>query len=157
MFAYQFIFILVLLIVAYLIGTAIEKRHYVSIIAREKKLNSIPAIAMKTPPAGHFQQQLVLGSVTISVDYFKRFLAALHNFFGGRVTSYETLLDRARREALLRMKEQAAEKKATLVLNIKYETASISKGNGKSIGSVEVLAYGTAMIPTENRNEKYDG
>ena len=98
---------------------------------------------------GNFQQQLVLGSVTISVDYFKRFLAALHNFFGGRVTSYEILLDRARREALLRMKESAAEQNATLGLNIKYETASIYKGNGKSVGSVEVLAYGTAMIPEQ--------
>ena len=147
---YQLIFILVLLVVTYFIGTYIEKKHYLSIVEREKKFNKLPAIAIKTPPsAGNFQQQLVLGSVTISVDYFKRFLAALHNFFGGRVTSYETLLDRARREALLRMKESAAEQNATLVLNIKYETASIYKGNGKSVGSVEVLAYGTAMIPEQ--------
>lgn len=145
---YQLIFFLVLLVLAYFIGTYIEKKHYASIIEREKKLNKLPAIAIKTPPTdGNFEQQLVLGSVTISVDYFKRFLATLHNFFGGRVTSYETLLDRARREALLRMKEAAAELNATLVLNIKYETASIYKGSGGAIGSVEVLAYGTAMIP----------
>jgi len=148
---YQLIFILILLIVTYFIGTYLEKKHYISIVEREKKFNKLPAIAIKTPPStGNFQQQLVLGSVTISVDYFKRFLATLHNFFGGRVTSYETLLDRARREALLRMKESAAEQNATLVLNIKYETASIYKGNGKSVGSVEVLAYGTAMIPLKN-------
>ena len=145
---YQLIFFLVLLVLAYFIGTYIEKKHYASIIEREKKLNKLPAIAIKTPPTdGNFEQQLVLGSVTISVDYFKRFLATLHNFFGGRVTSYETLLDRARREALLRMKEAAAELNATLVLNIKYETASIYKGSGGAIGSVEMLAYGTAMIP----------
>ncbi|MCK5809841.1 MAG: heavy metal-binding domain-containing protein [Cocleimonas sp.] len=145
---YQLIFILILLVVTYFIGTYLEKKHYTSIVERERKFNQLPAIAIKTPPSeGNFQQQLVLGSVTISVDYFKRFLAALHNFFGGRVTSYETLLDRARREALLRMKESAAEQNATLVLNIKYETASIYKGSGKSVGSVEVLAYGTAMIP----------
>ena len=146
---YQLIFFLILLIVTYFIGTYLEKKHYASIIEREKTFNKLPAIAIKTPPSrGNFQQQLVLGSVTLSVDYFKRFLASLHNFFGGRVTSYETLLDRARREALLRMKESAAEQNASLVLNIKYETASIYKGNGKSIGSVEVLAYGTAMIPS---------
>ena len=91
-----------------------------------------------------------MGNVTISVDYFKRFLAALHAFFGGRVTSYETLLDRARREALIRMKLMAKEKQASLVLNVKYETVSIYKGTGKSIGSVEVLAYGTALIASEN-------
>ena len=146
---YQLIFAFVLLIIAYFVGSHIEKKHYASIIEREKQLNRIPAIAMKTPPETNFQQQLVLGSVTISVDYFKRFLATLHNFFGGRVTSYETLLDRARREALLRMKEAAAAQNASLVLNVKYETASIYKGKGRSIGSVEVLAYGTAMIPAK--------
>ena len=44
----------------------------------------------------------------VSVDYFKRFLAGLRMIFGGRVSSYESLLDRARREALLRMRLQAA-------------------------------------------------
>jgi len=32
------------------------------------------------------------------------------------------------------------------VLNCKLETASISKGGGNNIGSVEVYAYGTAII-----------
>ena len=151
---YQLIFAVVLLIIAYFIGSRIEKKHYVSIIAREKRLNKLPVIAIKTPPShGHFKQQLVMGNVTISVDYFKRFLAALHNFFGGRVTSYETLLDRARREAILRMKESAEEMHASLILNVKYETASIYKGSGSSIGSVEVLAYGTAMIPDSSKND----
>jgi hypothetical protein len=45
------------------------------------------------------------------------------------------------------MKEEAVGAKAALVLNVKYETASIYKGGGKAVGSVEVLAYGTAMIP----------
>jgi len=145
---YQLIFIFLLLIVTYFIGTYLEKKHYASLIEREKKLNNLPAISLKKPPSeGDFQQQLVLGSVTISVDYFKRFLAGLHNIFGGRLTSYESLLDRARREALLRMKEAALKQNATLILNIKYETASIYKGRGNAIGSVEVLAYGTALIP----------
>ena len=45
--------------------------------------------------------------------------------FGGRVTSYESLLDRARRESLLRMKQQASSMGAVMVFNVKYETASI--------------------------------
>ena len=146
---FQILLILVLLILGYFVGSYLEKKHYQSIIKREEMLRDIPAVASKILPPGseNFNQVLVMGNVTISVDYFKRFLAALHNFFGGRVTSYESLLDRARREAILRMKEEAADLQATLVLNIKYETASIYKGGGKAIGSVEVLAYGTAMIP----------
>ena len=145
--AWQLIYALGLLVIAYFIGTYLEKRHYRSIIARELALNSLPAVTLKTPPPGEFQHVLVMGSVTISVDYFKRFLAALHNFFGGRVTSYESLLDRSRREAVLRMKQAAKDQNAQLILNVRYETASIYKGGGNSIGSVEVLAYGTALIP----------
>ncbi len=137
-----------LLALGYGFGQYAEKRHYRSIIAREAQLNSLPAIASRIPPLDvPYEQQLVTGSVVVSVDYFKRFLATLRNLFGGRVTSYETLLDRARREALLRMKEQAQAAGAKLVFNVKYETASISKGRKDSIGSVEVLAYGTALIP----------
>lgn len=93
-----------------------------------------------------YDQVLVTGNVVISVDCFKRFVAALRNLFGGRVTAYETLLDRGRREALLRMKDQAETLGTGLVLNIKFETASISKGAGNTIDCIEVLAYGTALI-----------
>ena len=67
--------------------------------------------------------------------------------FGGRVTQYESLLDRARREAILRMKEQAELKNAFVVLNARVETSSISKNSKRrnSVGAVEVLAYGTAI------------
>lgn len=132
-------------------GTWIEKRHYRSIQKREQELNSLPAMATKILPDGHFQQQLVLGSVVVSVDYFKRFLATLRNLFGGRMISYETLIDRARREAVLRMKSMAQEKGAEMIFNVKLETSSISKGRNGAIGSVEVLAYGTALIPLQSK------
>lgn len=146
---YQIIPFVALMILGYFIGSHLERKHYRSIKLREAEMNSLPAVASKLlpPDAGGFNQALVMGNVTISVDYFKRFLATLHNFFGGSVTSYETLLDRARREALLRMKAEAEKLNASLVLNVKYETASIYKGSGSGVGSVEVLAYGTAMIP----------
>ena len=143
------IIFLVLLALGYGFGRYAETRHYRSIIQREKALNRIPAIAMRTPTdvVTAQQTQLVMGSVVLSVDYFKRFLSSLRNLVGGRVKSYETLLDRARREAVLRMKEQADGLGAKMVFNIKLETASISKGRRNAIGSIEVLAYGTAIIP----------
>jgi len=147
---YDLIVFIVLLALGYGFGRYAESRHYKSIIKREKQLNSIPAIASKIPPFRRqdLNSQLVSGSVVISIDYFKRFLAGLRNIFGGRITSYESLLDRARREAILRMKEQAKNLNAEFVFNIKLETSSIHKGRGNSIGSVEVLAYGTAMFPS---------
>ena len=142
---------LVLLALGYGVGRFLERRHYSSIRKREKKLNKLPAVAAKTPDAATLMAtadaRMVMGSVVISVDYFKRFVAGLRNLIGGRVRSYESLLDRARREAVLRMKQEARALGANLVFNIKFETASISKGRKQRIGSVEVLAYGTALIP----------
>ena len=130
-------------------GRRAEKRHYTSIIEREIELNRMPAIVLRFPPPSTKTQktELVMGSVVISIDYFKRVVAGLRGLVGGRLKGYETLLDRARREAILRMKEQADAKGASMVFNVKMETASISKGRKNNIGSVEVLAYGTAIIP----------
>lgn len=134
----------------YLFGRMAERRHYRSILAREALLRGLPAIAARTPPDDrYYRQVLVLGNVVVSIDYFKRFLAGLRNLFGGRVTAYESLLDRARREAILRMKQAAQDAGARFVFNVKLETASISKGRGDRIGSVEVLAYGTALVPEQ--------
>ncbi len=140
---------LILLALGYGFGRYAELKHYKSIIKREKVLNKRPAIAARTPPmiSKACDCNLVTGNVVISVDYFKRFISVLRNLVGGRVTSYETLIDRARREAVLRMKQQAYEMGAKHVFNIKFETASIYKGKRRQIGSVEVLAYGTANTP----------
>ena len=142
--SFQIVVFLLLLTVGYLVGRSVEKKHYKSIISREKILSALPAVNTRFPPAGEkYQQQLVMGSVVISSDYFKTFVAGLRNVFGGNVSAFETLLDRGRREALLRLKEQAQALNAELIFNVKYETSSIS---GKKMPSVEVLVYGTALI-----------
>ena len=138
----------VLLALGYIFGQSIEKRHYLSIIKRESQLQSLPVIASKILPDEFIpcQTQLVSGNVVISVDFFKKFVAGLRSIVGGRMASYESLIDRARREAILRMKQEAKTLRADYVFNIKMETSSISKGAENNIGSVEVLAYGTAVI-----------
>ncbi len=141
---YDLIIFLVLLTVGYLTGRSIEKRHYRSIIAREKELNVLPTVNKRFPPEDiPYKQELVMGSVVISSDYFKTFVAGLRNLFGGNVSTFETLLDRARREALLRLKTEAQKLDAELVFNVRYETSRIS---GNRNPSIEVLVYGTALI-----------
>ncbi len=142
----QLIIFAVLLSLGYFFGRYAEKKHYRSILEREKKFLALPTTSKKS--TGDDKQkisrcELVNGSMVVSVDYFKRILAKLRNFFGGNVQSYETLVDRARREAVLRMKESCQD--ADMIINLRLETSSITKGSGKQIGSVEVLAYGTAI------------
>ncbi len=144
---YDLLFFLALIVVGYVAGTLTEKRHYRSIRRREEAFLPLPAVTIKTvdyPEEKVKSAELVYGSAVISIDYFKRILAGLRNIFGGTVKSYESLIDRARREALLRMKEMAAD--ATVIVNVRIETATIGrKANKKGVGCLEAIAYGTAL------------
>ncbi len=136
---------IVLLVMGLVVGGRIEKSHYRSIHERERAFLNIPATDLRrvADPEKIQEARLVYGSAVISVDYLKRFLAGLRAVFGGEIVAYSSLLDRARREALLRMKESFPD--ADAYVNCRIETASVSKGQGKTIGTVEVLAYGTAL------------
>lgn len=140
---------LFLLGLGYGAGRLAESRHYKSIIAREQEFGDIVVVTSKTVPraVNISNSQLVMGSAVISIDYFKRFLAQIRMSFGGRVHTYESLIDRARREALLRMQEKARAIGGRVIFNTRFETSSISKGSEKSVGAVEVVAYGTALVP----------
>jgi len=144
------VFICILLLIGLVCGKIVESRHLKSIKKRELELNALPAVASRYPPSGEnigpYRQMLVTGNVVIASDYFKTFLSGLINFFGGRVTPFETLLDRARRESLLRMKHNAKGAKADYIFNVKYHTATIQQ-SGRGSGAIEVFAYGTALIP----------
>ncbi len=141
------IIFLSLMALGYFAGTWAEKRHYRSIKERERQLLHLPAVTIRDIPypADRIRSvELVDGSAVISVDYFKRILARLRNIFGGTVKSYESLLDRARREALLRMKEKVPE--AAIIVNVRIETSAIGKYSRKrNVSCLEALAYGTAI------------
>lgn len=142
-------FPLFLLIATYFIGGAIESRHYRSIRSREGELQRIPAITFRSAPEGWevLESRLVTGSVVISVDYFKRFLAALRHIVGGRVKGYESILDRARREAVLRLKEEAAARGFSAIVNVRIETSRMANARrgGKGLAGLEILAFGTGL------------
>ena len=91
------------------------------------------------PPA------IVVGETVIATDYLKSFLARLRNIFGGEIRSYRTLLERARREALLRIVEEARGMGYNAVCNVRFETADVG-GNStmRKVAMVAILASGTA-------------
>jgi uncharacterized protein YbjQ (UPF0145 family) len=142
-------FFLLLLATGYFFGRRAEHRHYQSILQREDELRHIVLLSERFPPASKTQcdTALVTGSVVVSVDYFKTVVAALRNLVGGHISAYESLIDRARRESLLRMQASADALGADMIVNLKFETSRVSGNANQSIGSVEVLAYGTALIP----------
>jgi uncharacterized protein YbjQ (UPF0145 family) len=141
----QIVVPVILLLLGFFAGRVAERNHYKSIHEREEKFLTKPAMTTRSADDGREIQHatLAVGSVVVSVDYFKRFLSAFRLIFGGELRAYASVLDRGKREAILRMKE--SNPNADLYLNFRMETASISKGRGKTIGSVEVVAYSTAI------------
>lgn len=140
--------ILSLVFIGLVFGMINEKRHYKSIQEREKEFINLPAISLKRLEGVELDSgELVIGSVAVSIDYFKRIVATLINIIGGNVVSYESLIDRGRREAILRMKEMAKTKGYDQVINVRIETSTISGRSKKKndIGCIEVLAFGTGI------------
>jgi uncharacterized protein YbjQ (UPF0145 family) len=145
---------LLALIVAYFSGSFIEKRHYAHIKTREAQLRNILLFNEKRPPANAAGSKfaLVSGSAVMSSDHFRQTIAALKTLFGGRLTSYESMLDRGRREAILRMKEEARRQGANAIFNVRLETATLNANDPKQqVVCAEILAYGTAFsMPVHN-------
>ena len=139
-----FLFLLVLGLAA---GTILERRHFADIRARESRFRSLPAVTFREPPADWAVDGsgLVAGSVVVSLDYFKRFAAALRTIFGGRIKAFEPLMDRGRREAILRMKEDAAAAGYDAIINVRLATSRIANANGSTTAGVELMAYGTGL------------
>lgn len=135
--------------IAFFVGRASERRHFSELARRELQLQHAPVTTLRRPPAAVevARSQLVTGSAVISLDYFKRFAAGLRSLIGGRIRAYEPLLVRGRREALLRMREQAALQGFDMVINVRLETSCLAAtgSDGKRTAGVEVLAYGTAL------------
>ncbi len=73
-----------LLVGAYFIGSAIEKKHYRALRTREHASRRFITVTFPYEPRDEeiVASTLVTGSVVISVDYFKRFLAGLRMLFG---------------------------------------------------------------------------
>jgi uncharacterized protein YbjQ (UPF0145 family) len=140
---------LLLLGLGYVFGSLAEENHLKSLRLRELRFRRMPTTNLRRPPP-HWRIEsvgLVSGSTVVSVDYFKRFMAQLRGFFGGRVRSYESLLERARREAMLRMKEEASRGGYDAVINVRLESTHIASPlrNDRGTAGVELIAFGTAL------------
>lgn len=141
----ELIAFLTLLLVGFVFGRINESKHFSDLKRREAELDHIKISNFKKIPEAYGSSEFVSGSVVISIDYFKRVGAALRTLVGGQIGSYTSLIERARREAVLRMKEQARLEGSDFVANVRLETASVFKNARTGIGSLEVFAYGTAL------------
>ncbi len=139
----------VMLLGAWISGGILERRHLKNLLLLESGSRGVLAITIEDlPPDWHVESsELVMGNVVISQDYFKRVAASIKGIFGGNIRVLEPLLERARREALIRMKGVAHARGYDTIINVRIETATLANSlrNGKGTAGVEILAYGTAI------------
>lgn len=135
----------VLVVIGLVVGRMREQAHIRELDEREQRAAHIVVTDLKTVPPrmNPSRAAYVSGGAVIATDYFKTIASQLRAIVGGEVKSLGTLIDRARREARLRMVEEAKAGGAVAVINVRIETSDI----GGKYPMTEVFAYGTALYP----------
>lgn len=83
---------------------------------------------------------IVRGIVVRSRSIIGNLGAAIQMLFGGNITLYTAMCEKARADAFRLMLEHAAEMGANAVVGMKYDANEVASG------VTEVLAYGTAVV-----------
>lgn len=134
---------LIYIALGWLTATWLERQHFKKIEQRERALAHI-TISMSDPKKMQSGLGAMhMGSTVVAHDLFRRLIITLKLLFGGNVRHYERLVDRGRREAILRLKEEASASGASEIQNVRLQTTNIKSGG--IVRAVEVLAYGTSV------------
>lgn len=83
---------------------------------------------------------IVRGIVVRSRSIVGSFLGGLQTIFGGNITIYTNMCERARRDAFDLMRQQALKNGANAIISVKYDATEVMRG------VTEVLCYGTAVV-----------
>ena len=127
----------------WLLASWFERRHLRSLSAREAPLQHIRINTSKHLTSCEPEAcTLLIGSVVVAHDYFRTLIIAIRRLIGGNISPYERLVQRGRREALIRLKEEADLRDIDKVINIRFGTTTIS---GRFLRAIEMVAYGTGI------------
>lgn len=143
---------------AFLAGNWIARRHEADLAQRSLAVAGIRTTDMKRlmdPISGPQPPQLVVSEVTLGIDHFRGFLGKLKNIFGGEVRSYQETLDRARREVITRLLEEAHAQGFNAIANLRINFVDIS-GNAtmaQKASAVSIIASGTAHYASTEARE----
>jgi uncharacterized protein YbjQ (UPF0145 family) len=88
---------------------------------------------------------VVRGIVVRSRSIVGSFFAGLQTIFGGNITIYTNMCERARKDAFVLMCTQAERNGANAIICVKYDATEVMRG------VTEVLCYGTAVIVHSNQ------
>ena len=125
------------------LATLLERQHDREMDEREKALEGLTLNSSKLNfDAIEGEGTLLVGSSVVAHDFFRSIVIMFKKLVGGNIKAYERLIQRARREALIRLKEESNIRGFNKIINVKFGNCQVS---GKFLSAVEVVAYGTAI------------
>lgn len=133
-----------------IVGRTVEKRHFSDIKKREAENKDVLVTQMKSFPAldpNGKPPNMIMTEVVIGSDYLKSWLSAWRNLFGGEMKSFSLLQERAKREALLRIIDQAKAQGYNAVCNVRFSGADVggnTSGRKNKIHFAAIIGTGTA-------------
>lgn len=83
---------------------------------------------------------MVTGSTIKTKDVIKDVGAGLKSLVGGKLGSYEKLMEEARQDSMAAMIAQAEALGANAIVGVRYESTQVAAG------AAEILVYGTAIV-----------
>jgi len=155
----EFGIFIVLILLGLFVGGWSERSHFRHLERRELETKSFPVTQIKSfiqaKPDGK-PPMMVVTEVVIASDYFKTFAAGLRNLFGGEVKTFERMMERARREANLRLIEQAQQHGYSALCNVRINTANVAGMSSKANAMATILGWATAYeinLPAEHAQQ----
>ena len=139
-----FVFAVPLVVCGMIIGRSVEKNHFAELDQKEAANRDFLVTNLKTFPlaaAGVQDPAIVMSEVVIGSDYLKSWLAGWRGIFGGEIKSLQTLQVRAKREAIVRLIDQARQQGFNAICNLRVNSANIT-GVAKSKNSLQMKITG---------------
>jgi len=136
------------------IGNWYQNRLMNALLENEKRggkmLQSDKHLSTSSPMTSMSADSSTLLHVSICVgpSWGQIFFMWFKSLFGGRLHSYDVVLDYGRREVLLRLNQQAKALGCSSMVNIRIETSTVSfarNNNSSKTSSVEFLAFATGL------------
>ena len=149
--------IIFFLLLGLVVGGMNERNHFRQLGMREAQTSDILVTQLKSFPACSPVDRvptMLVAEVVISSDYLKSFLAGIRNIFGGEVRSFQTMLERARREALQRIREEAREMGYNAICNVRLETADMA---GRTSSSKNKIVMAAILVSATGYNAAVPG
>ena len=146
------IFTAVPFLILWVTAHLLVRRHRRRLEAGEAQ-KTLPVVLTRAPVAEDSgRARFVWSSVVISHAAVRSLPVLWRRLVGGRIGALERMLERGRREAVLRLRKAAHAQGCDCVIGVRFAAQGIGIGSDGGFLGVEILAYGTGLATADQPN-----